>query len=186
MRSSANVRKLTTMAMLVAVSVLLLSVIHFPVFPAAAFLEYDPADIPIFIGTFIFGPAAGFAITVAASIVQGLTVSAASGVIGILMHIAATGSFVLVAGSIYKYKHTFKGAIVSLICGTVTMTIVMCIWNYIMTPIFMGAPREVVAAMIVPVIIPFNLIKAGANSAITVLVYKRLSKRIHHYIDDAK
>jgi len=50
----------------------------------------------------------------------------------------------------------------------------------------MGAPREVVAAMIVPVIIPFNLIKAGTNSVITVLVYKRLSKRIHHYIEDAE
>ncbi len=184
MRSSANVRKLTTMAMLVAVSVILLSVIHFPVFPAAAFLEYDPADIPIFIGTFIFGPAAGFAITVAASVIQGLTVSAASGFIGILMHIAATGSFVLVAGNIYKRIHTFKGAILSLIFGTLTMTAVMCAWNYIMTPIFMGAPREVVAAMLVPVIIPFNLIKAGANSAITVLVYKRLSNRIHHYIED--
>ena len=186
MNSSAKVRKITTMAMLVAVSVILVSVIHFPIFPAAAFLEYDPADIPIFIGTFIFGPAAGLAITVAASVVQGLTVSAASGFIGILMHIAATGSFVLVAGNIYHRKHTFKGALLSLVCGVITMTVVMCIWNYIMTPIFMGAPREVVAAMIVPVIIPFNLIKAGTNSIITVLVYKRLSTKIHEYIGDRK
>ena len=186
MNSSTKVRKITTMAMLVAVSVILVSIIHFPIFPAAAFLEYDPADIPIFIGTFIFGPAAGLAITVAASVVQGLTVSAASGIIGILMHIAATGSFVIVAGNIYKRKHTFKGAILSLVCGVLTMTVVMCIWNYVMTPIFMGAPREVVAAMLVPVIIPFNLIKAGVNSLITMLVYKRLSTKIHEYIGDRK
>ncbi|MFQ9412551.1 MAG: hypothetical protein ACLR1T_18100 [Evtepia gabavorous] len=39
---------------------LLVYVIHFPIFPAASFLEYDPADIPILIGTFAYGPLAGF------------------------------------------------------------------------------------------------------------------------------
>lgn len=183
MKASSKSRKLTTMAMLVAVSVILLYAVHFPVFPAAPFLEYDPADIPIFIGTFLFGPAAGFAITVAAAVIQGLTVSAGSGIIGILMHIVATGSFVLVSGSIYRRVHTFKGAMFALLCGTLTMTVMMCVWNVIMTPIFMGAPREAVISMLVPVIIPFNLIKAGGNSLVTVLVYKRMSSRIHQFIE---
>ena len=47
-----SIRKLTVMAMLVAVSVILVYLLHFPLFPAAAFLEYDPADIPILIGAF--------------------------------------------------------------------------------------------------------------------------------------
>ena len=47
-----KVRKLVTMAMLAALSIVLVYVIHFPIFPAASFLEYDPADIPILIGTF--------------------------------------------------------------------------------------------------------------------------------------
>ena len=51
-------RKLTVMAMLVAISVVLVYLIHFPIFPAAAFLEYDPADIPILIGAFAYGPVA--------------------------------------------------------------------------------------------------------------------------------
>ena len=42
-----KVRKLVTMAMLAALSIVLVYVIHFPIFPAASFLEYDPADIPI-------------------------------------------------------------------------------------------------------------------------------------------
>ena len=46
-----NVR-LAKMAMLVAISIVLVMIIHFPIFPAVAFLEYDPADIPILIGTF--------------------------------------------------------------------------------------------------------------------------------------
>ena len=55
---SANTRKLTTLAMLAALAIVLVALIHFPLVPAAPFLEYDPADIPIFIGTFLFGPAA--------------------------------------------------------------------------------------------------------------------------------
>ncbi|MBP0981401.1 MAG: ECF transporter S component [Oscillospiraceae bacterium] len=186
MKSSIKTRKLTIMAMLVALSVILLYLVHFPIFPAAAFLEYDPADIPIFIGTFLFGPSAGLMITAAASIIQGFTVSASSGIIGIIMHILSTGSFVIVAGNIYRKKHTFKGALLALVCGTITMTTVMCIWNVIFTPIFMGAPRAVVINMLVPVIMPFNFIKAGGNSLITVLVYKRMSVWIHRYIDEAQ
>lgn len=171
-------RRLTAMAMLVAVSVILLYLVHFPIFPAAAFLEYDPADIPILIGTFLFGPGAGLALTVAASIIQGLTVSAGSGPIGIIMHILSTGSMVLVAGSIYRRKHTRKGAAIALVAGVITMTAAMSICNLIFTPIFMGAPLEAVLSMLVPIIIPFNLIKSGANSLITFIVYKSISRLV--------
>ena len=77
-RKLKNVR-LAKMAMLVALAVVLVMLIHFPIFPAVAFLEYDPADIPILIGAFAFGPLAGVLLTVIASLIQGLTVSAASG-----------------------------------------------------------------------------------------------------------
>ena len=43
--------RLVKMGSLVAVSIVLVYLIHFPLFPAVAFLEYDPADIPILIGT---------------------------------------------------------------------------------------------------------------------------------------
>ena len=62
-----KVRKLVTMAMLAALSIVLVYVIHFPIFPAASFLEYDPADIPILIGTFAYGPLAGVLLTVVVS-----------------------------------------------------------------------------------------------------------------------
>ena len=68
--------RLAKMGMLVAISVVLVYLIHFPIFPAVAFLEYDPADIPILIGTFAFGPLAGVLLTVVTSIIQGVTVSA--------------------------------------------------------------------------------------------------------------
>ena len=52
------------MAMLVAVSIVLVALIHLPILPMVPFLEYDPADIPILVGTFAFGPVAGLILTI--------------------------------------------------------------------------------------------------------------------------
>lgn len=164
------------MAMLAALSIILVAVIHFPVFPAAPFLEYDPADIPIFIGTFLFGPAAGLGLTLVVCVIQGSTVSAAAGIIGILMHFAATGSFVLLAGSIYKRRRTRAGAVMALGAGTFIMTAVMVLWNLILTPLYMQMPMDAVLKILVPVIIPFNLLKAGINAIATYVVYKPIGR----------
>lgn len=158
-----------------ALSVLLVTFIHFPLFPSATFLEYDPADVPIFIAAFLFGPVSGLALTVAVSIVQGITVSASSGYIGIIMHILSTGAFVLTAGNIYARNKTKKNAIFALSLGTIIMVAVMTVWNIFITPVFMNVPRSAVIALLIPAIIPFNLIKAGANSIITMVLYKYVS-----------
>ena len=173
---SKNVKRLTAMAMLVAISVVLVYLIHFPLFPAAAFLEYDPADIPILVGTFAFGPVAGLAITVIASAIQALTVSAQSGLYGFIMHVLATASLVLTSGLIYRRRHTRWGAVIALACGTLAMGLVMVVANHFITPLFMGVETSVVDAMLLPVILPFNLIKAGINSLVTFLLYKTLSR----------
>ena len=38
-----STKKLTTMAMLAALSIVLISIVHFPLFPSAPWMEYDPA-----------------------------------------------------------------------------------------------------------------------------------------------
>ena len=172
-------RTLTSMAILIAISITLVALIHFPLIPSAAFLEYDPADVPILIGTFAFGPLAGLAITVVASVIQGFTVSIASGLYGILMHVIATGSFVIAAGLFYSKHKTRKQAVIALIAGTITMTVVMTAANLVITPLFLKVPVDVVKGMLLTAIIPFNLLKAGINSVITFLVYKSVSKYFH-------
>ena len=169
--------RLAKMGMLAAISLILVN-IHFPIFPPIAFMEYDPADIPILIGTFAFGPLAGLLITLVTSVIQGVTVSAAAGVYGILMHIIATGTYVLVAGVIYKGVKSKKGAITALVAGTLAMTVMMVGANYIITPIFMNVPTDAITALL-PFIIGFNLIKAGANGIITFFLYKRVSRFLH-------
>ena len=171
-----NTVRLAKMGMLVAVSIVLVYFVHFPIFPAVAFLEYDPADIPILMGTFAFGPLAGILLTAVTAVIQGVTVSAASGVYGIIMHIISTS--VLVAGVIYQKHKTRKTALIGLICGVLAMTIVMIGANMIITPLFMGVPRDVVWQLM-PFIAGFNAIKAGINSVVTFLLYKRISGFLH-------
>jgi riboflavin transporter FmnP len=171
-----DVNKLVKLALLSALSILLMMVIRFPIIPSAPFLEYEPGDVPALIGAFLYGPGAGLLITAVVSLIQATTVSAGSGWIGAIMHMVATGTMVLVAGLIYKRMHSFKGAVIALLAGSVGMTLVMIPLNLFFTTRFLGVPVEAVKAMIVPIIIPFNLIKAVGNSALTVLVYKSVAR----------
>ena len=177
MEQKSTVR-LAKMGMLVAIAIVLVAIIHFPIIPALPFMEYDPADIPIIIGTFAFGPLAGVTLTLVTAVVQGVTVSAQSGIYGILMHFIATGTYALVAGNIYRVNKTKKGAVTALIAGTLSMTAIMIPANLLITPLFMGTTVGVVAKLI-PFIALFNLIKAGINSIVTFLVYKRISPFLH-------
>ena len=173
-----NSVKLAKMAMLVAISIVLVMLIHFPIFPAVAFLEYDPADIPILIGTFAFGPIAGIILTVVTSLIQGFTVSAQSGAYGIIMHIIATAVLVTVAGIIYRKHKTKKTAFIGLIIGTLAMAVVMFFANMVITPLFTGMPLEAIMKLM-PFIILFNIVKAGINSVVTFILYKRISPFLH-------
>lgn len=168
-------RQMVKMGMLVAISIVLVYFIHFPIFPAVAFLEYDPADISILIGTFAFGPAAGLLLTVITAVIQGMTVSSASGIYGIIMHIIATGVLAGVSGGVYCRNKTRKTAAVGLILGMAAMGLVMVGANLVITPVFMGVPRSVVWSLM-PFIAGFNVMKAGINGAVTFLVYKRISR----------
>ena len=54
------------------------------------------------------------------------------------------------------------------------MVSAMLLWNWLITPLYMGYPREAVEAMLIPAFLPFNLLKAGFNTALTLLLYKPL------------
>ena len=177
MNRSETTTKINKMGMLAAISLVLVLLIRIP-FPPAPFLVYDPADIPIFIGAFAFGPLAGIVLTFIVSFIQAFVLGG-DGLIGFFMHFVATGAFVLLAGWIYKRNKTRKTAVIALICGTIFMTGSMVLWNLLITPYFLGVPREAVIAMLGTVIIPFNLLKAGINSLVTFLTYKSIARFLH-------
>ena len=178
-----NTKKMVILALLSAISIVLVELVPRIPWPGAAFLEYDPADITIILATLIYGPLSGFIVTVVVSVIQGLTVSGGSGVIGILMHIFATGTYVIITGNVRVNKNTF-GVIFSVLLGAIAMTVSMIIWNMIFTPLFMNQPFEVVKGMIIPIILPFNIVKATVNGALAIIIYLMLKnqKRCIFYI----
>lgn len=165
---NSKTKKIVIIAMLCAIAYAVMVVGRVPVM---LFLKYDPKDVIITIGGFLFGPLTAFLVSIVVSLVEMVSVSD-TGIIGCIMNILSTCAFACTAAYIYKKKHTLSGAVIGLAAGCVLMTIVMLLWNYLFTPIYLGYPREAVAEMLLPVFLPFNLLKGGLNMAITLLIYK--------------
>lgn len=182
-----STKKTTRLRMLIALA--LLSAIAFAStallrIPIVMFLKYDPKDIVIAIAGFIYGPLPALAMTVVVSLIECFTVSD-TGFWGLLMNIIATASLVLPASIIYKKHRTIGGAVIGLTLGSVLAVVMMLLWNLLVTPIYLGYPRSAVVALLLPVFLPFNLLKCSLNSILTVLLYKPISAtlRASHLLD---
>lgn len=167
--SSERIKSLCSMAMLTAIAIAADILIRIP--DIGGFLTYEPKDVILTIGGFIFGPIAGLAMAVVVCFIEMVTIST-TGIIGFLMNFLASGVFIGVASVVYFKKKTLSRAIIGLVAGSLCLMAVMLLWNYIMTPIFFGMPREAVLDLFLPLLIPFNAIKGALNSALILLLYK--------------
>ena len=138
-QSKFTTEKLAKLAMMTAVSVVLLLIVRIP-WPAAPFLVYDPADVPIYITAFAYGPVEGLIVTLVVCLLQAFGLGG-DGLYGFLMHFVATGIVAVAIGVMYRRKKKKKTAVKALITGVIISVIVMCIMNLIVTPVYMGAPR---------------------------------------------
>jgi len=163
-----DTKRLTILAMLAAIAYVVMVFIRIP---AVAFLKYEPKDVILTIAGFLFGPLDALITIALVALVEMFTVSD-TGPIGMLMNIISSACFVCTSAAIYRKNHTLKGALIGLISGILLTTAVMLLWNYLITPFYQGVPRSVVAGMLVPVFLPFNLVKGMLNAAITMLLYK--------------
>ena len=167
-----RIKKLVLMALLAAAAFVMVALVRIP---AVLFLKYEPKDVIITIGGFLLGPMASLIVSAVVSLIEMVTISE-TGPIGALMNLISTCSFACTAALIYKKKHDIWGAVLGLLAGTVTMIGVMLLWNWLITPLYMaGTSRADVAAMLVPVFLPFNALKAGLNSALILGLYKPLT-----------
>ncbi|MDR2939411.1 MAG: ECF transporter S component [Clostridiales bacterium] len=171
MQTITQTKRLTTIALLSAIAYLIMFVGRIPV---VLFLKYDPKDVIITIGGFLYGPVTAFLMSLLVSFVEMVTVSD-TGPIGAVMNIISTCSFACAAAYIYKVRHDIKGAVIGLSVGCLLMVAVMMLWNYFIAPIYMAVPREEVAKLLLPAFLPFNLLKGGLNAAFTMLLYKPIS-----------
>ena len=177
--STEALRRLVCMAMLCAVAyvVMYISKTVFAPLTVAGILTFDLKDVVIAIGGFLFGPISAFIISAVVSLIEMVTVSD-TGPIGLLMNVLSTIAFVCPAAFLYHRRRTLSAAVVGLIVGGVLMTVIMLLWNYLITPLYMNVPRDVVADMLPTVFLPFNVVKAAMNGALTMVIYKPVSKAL--------
>lgn len=169
-----DTRQLVAMALMCAIGVLL-SFVEFPLLPGVTWLKYDASAMPAMVCGFAFGPAAGLAVGVVGAVIHGILMADFSGAV---MNILVVAGFILPAALVYRRSRTFKSGVVGLVLSAITATVMAILGNLVITPMWLGVPLDAVVAMILPILTPFNLIKAGINAVLTLIVYKSISNLI--------
>lgn len=169
-----DTRQLVVMALMCAIGVLL-SFVEFAIFPAAAWLKYDASFVPAMICGFAYGAGPGVAVGLVSVVLHALM---SGNVWGAVMNALVLCGYVIPSALIYKRMRTWKGAVIGLAVSFVAAIALAIVGNLLITPIYAGMPMEAVAAMVVPILLPFNILKAALNSVITLVIYKAISNLI--------
>lgn len=177
-----DTRQLVVMALMCAISVLL-SFVEFAIFPAAAWLKYDASFVPAMICGFAYGAGPGMAVGLISVVLHALM---SGNFWGAVMNALVVCGYVIPAALVYKFMRTWKGAIIGLVLSFVAAIALAIVGNLLVTPIYAGMPMEAVADMIVPILLPFNIMKAALNSVITLAIYKAISNLITPKKDQVK
>ncbi len=180
-------------AMLSAVSVVLM-LFEFPLpFIAPPFYELDFSEVPVLLGTFALGPVAGVVIELIKVLLNLLINGTQTGGVGEAANFVVGVSYILPAGLIYKKFKTKKSATLGMACGGATMVVFGAFMNaFILIPAYAKAfhmpveaiveagrnifpPIDSLAKLVIFCVVPFNLIKVVLVSLITRFIYKPLS-----------
>ncbi|MCH5317749.1 MAG: ECF transporter S component [Eubacterium sp.] len=185
----ADVKKITMIAMLTAIGVVLQYLeISIPFVPA--FIKLDFADLPELVGAFVCGPVSGVLICLMRNVIHMLV--SQSGFIGELSNFILGAVFALTAGIIYKKMPNFKGVIIGGVVGAIVMGIISLPSNYFLIyPLYynvMGFPEPAILEMyqlirpstkniaeaLLVFNVPFTIVKALICVAMSVAIYKPL------------
>ncbi len=167
--SGWDTRRIAVTALLCAMAAICTLLLEYPILPGVTWLKYDPSGIVALIAGFAFGPATGAVVSVIPYLVH---VATASGVYGMIMAVLATFSLVMPASLIYQRNRTMRGAVLGLVVGGVVCLAACIVGNLIVTPFYTGMPLDAVVALIVPALLPFNLIKIIVNCAVFALIMR--------------
>lgn len=195
-KQRGNAKVVAKVGVLSAVATVLM-LFDFPLWFAPNFYQLDFSEVPVLLGTFALGPVAGIAIEFVKILINFVLNGTDTGGIGELANFAVGCSFVIPAGYIYKHKKSFITAVVAMLVGTISLTIVGSLMNYyLLLPVYSavyGAPIEAFIGMgsalnpaitdlktfVLYAVAPFNLFKGIVVSSITLLIYKKISPILH-------
>jgi riboflavin transporter FmnP len=169
--------------------VLMLLEFSVPLMPA--FLKFDFSEIPALLASFSMGPVAGVIVEFVKNLLH--LPFTTTMCVGELANFIIGSSFVAVAGLIYKKHSTRKAAYLSMLFGTLAMTLVGCVFNYFINIPFyinvMGFQMDAIisltnasgntlvhdlTSLITWVFVPFNLIKGAVISVAVGFLYMPL------------
>ena len=131
--------------------------------PKVSFLSFDIKDTVIATASLLLGPSVAVALSLAVPLLESITVGT-TGPWGLLMDVISTISFSVTVAFIYKYRKSLSGAILALSVSAVLQVAMMMLANLLITPLYTGAPRSVVASMLLPLLLPFNATKSVFNA----------------------
>ena len=168
-----STRRIAVSALFVAAA-MVLSFVEVPIFPAAPYLKYDPSGIIVLVAGFAFGPATGAVVGTLMWLPHFF-----GNPFGALMGVIANLAMVIPAAAIYRARPTRAGSLMGMGVGLVCFIVACILMNLVITPLYApGTSVSDVAQLIVPVLLPFNLLKGLINCAITQAVYKTVSKLV--------
>ena len=138
-RTGTGVRRTVKIGMLAAIAVVLM-IFEIPLPFAPPFYEIDFSEVPVLIGAFAMGPAAGAAIELVKILLNFVFTGTDTVGVGELANFVIGCSLCLPAAMIYKKNKSKKSAFIGLTVGTVLMVFVGCIINaYVMLPVYAKA-----------------------------------------------
>lgn len=163
--------------------------IAIPIMPF--FIKFDFSDLPALIGAFAYGPLAGVLIEFIKNLLHCAVSQSAT--VGELSNFILGAVFTAVAGLIYKHNKSKKTALIGGIAGAFAMGIICIPSNYfVVYPFYYKAymPEEVVLQAYQAILpsmksvlqslfvfnLPFTIVKGLLSVAITMPVYKPLSR----------
>lgn len=184
----------TKIAILGALAFILM-LFEFPLPVAPSFYKLDLSEVPVLVGGFALGPIAAIVIEALKNVLNIIFTGSTTAYVGELANFIVGCAFVVPAAIIYKRNKSKSSAIKGLIVGTICLVIAGALMNvYVLLPLysrFMELDKIIeagnmifkgvkdVSTFVLFCVVPFNLIKGIIVSAITALVYKRVSPLLH-------
>lgn len=191
--------RIAVIALFSALSGVLYALLRIPLPFFASWLELNFSDIPALIGTFALGPVSGALIVVFKIIIKLIISNTSTVFVGELADLLVGLAFVVPAGMIYKRRRTMKGAVLSMVVGSVSSIVMAMLANrFILIPFYinvMGWSMDMLVGMLGSIypsitadnfylfyifasVLPFNAMRCVIACLVTLLLYKHISRFI--------
>lgn len=157
-----------------AIAFVIMLLIGLPILPSASFLKYEPSGaILLFSGIFL-GAAGGVISCVIKAFL--FFIVGAGNIFGVVSDLLANLAFILPACLVIQKVSGMRGRLIGYIVGTVIGALVMIPVNLVILQLEFGMDVPTILGMMLPAILPFNLLKGVCNSVVYELLGRPLSR----------